>query len=188
MRRISVGLPVVGLYLLALCVVTGSLVSTAYKYRQLLQTDGEKAMAAFAKKGQALPPLSGHSRSGAPITVLPESSRRFLLMVFRQDCRYCAENWHSWDRILADKARRGGVIFYSTDDEVSGAYQAKHPSVGSFLTVLGASPGATATLGLDATPQTVLVDHGNVVRNWPGVLSSKDETEIMHAMEVDPGN
>lgn len=167
--------------------VAGCLVWTTYKYRQLLQADSDKQMVGFAKSGQSLPQLSGHSYDGSPITILPQSSKKFLLMVFRQGCTYCTENWPYWDRILADQGRRTNVILYSTDDKISDAYKAEHAKLSSSMIILGANPKVTATLGFDATPQTILVDHGRVVRNWPGVLTNEEASEILRTVKLGSG-
>lgn len=183
MRRISIGIPVVVLFLIAVLALAGALIWTSNRYRQVVQTENDRRLEGFAKEGNTLPILSGHSIDGTPFAVLPTGTEKFLLMVFRQDCGYCNQNWPSWDRILADGDIRQSTVLYTTDDKIAAEYNQEHPNIVATKTLLGAAPKVTADLRLSATPQTLLVERGRITGIWPGVLSSDEVEQIVRAMK-----
>src|SRR6185437_1459942 len=99
MKNITVNVPIVyvGLLLLfGLAVCDVSLLVRAFHQRTMMETAVSGQLPA---EGQVLPTLRGFAeKSGNPIEINAGEAPHFALLVFREGCHYCNDNWDSWDK------------------------------------------------------------------------------------------
>lgn len=160
--------------------LTGLNVYFILQNRRLLKTANSTPALNVASVGSRLPVLVGRSPTGTSLMVNTATSNELLVLLFSPLCKYCDQNWPRWDRLLQQQSVKGRVLLVSTA-EVPTSYALEHHIVGiPLLTQLNSA--TKDRFGLNATPQTILVKGGVVIRDWPGPLKPFDLTMIKMIM------
>ena len=112
-----------------------------------------------------------------------QGSQRTLLMVLRQDCRYCHESVPFYQRLTAALRARNRqdlrVVVVSTDTSTLMSAYLRASDIAAD-DVVHIEPGA---LKVPGTPFLFLVnDHGIVERVWRGKLGAAQEQEVLHVL------
>ena len=100
-------------------------------------------------------------------------SKPTLLLVFSPACRFCAENWPNWHKLL-QSAADANVVFADTSGLADLGYFQK---VGISPPIQLVKIGLQTKLAskLNATPTTILLAPGGRVKGaWVGLLSDDD--------------
>ena len=130
------------------------------------------------KAGDRLPRLEGWDWS---------AHERTLVLVLKKGCHFCEDSAPFYQRLAANHRPEGTdaaivAVFPDAADAVKEAVQ----SEGLGVHALAGVP--LEKLKVSGTPSLLLVDKsGKVLNAWIGMLSPKQELEVMRAM-VCPGN
>jgi len=128
--------------------------------------------------GVTLLPIDGHDSDGKDLRL--ESGKETLLFVFSPVCKFCHQNSHSWNQIIAaapfDNSRLLGVSIGLPGVDFVEKYgwndRLKYADIPIEL--------AVNNLRFNSTPLTILLDEdGRAKRIWPGVLSESSLSEIL---------
>jgi hypothetical protein len=168
--------------ILALAISDGMLVHAFREQRAVLDSFANRQAQTLPAVGEGLPTLSGRKlTTGEDFSVVPASTELMTLLVFRESCQYCEQNWKNWETLYNTPSNKMPIVFISGDSAVSASYRQKHPLLDGHIALVGIKPEILASLKLGATPQTVLVVDGKVKRGWPGVLTDDDIKEVKQA-------
>jgi len=118
-----------------------------------------------------------HRPDGSPLGIDLMHSAPLILLVFNPDCAICEENWVHWDKLISDPRIGRQCLLLSTSPKLPSSYINKHPAT-QRSALLGLSAEIARSFNLASTPQTILVEHGKIVRTWPSVLSEDDVQEV----------
>jgi hypothetical protein len=176
---------------LGLAISDGLLVHSVRKQQAALDTFAARQSLSLPKTGAVLPTLAGRSlKTGTDFSIVPVSTKRMTVLVFREACNYCEQNWKNWETLFDEPSDGMPVVFVSGDSALSDSYRQKHPMLDRHLTLIGIKPELLSSLKLDATPQTVIVVEGKVKKDWAGVLNDDDVKEVKQAVanEIAPQN
>lgn len=125
------------------------------------------------KAGDRLPRLEGWDWS---------AHDRTLVLVLRKGCHFCEDSAPFYQRLAANHRPEGTdaaivAVFPDAADAVNEVVQSK----GLGVHVLAGVP--LETLKVSGTPSLLLVDRsGTVLNAWIGMLSPRQELEVMRAM------
>jgi len=136
------------------------------------------------------PDLSGRPpvyRTGDAIDAVAgvdfKAARRTLVMVVREDCRYCAESLPFYQKLTEARAKNPGqdlrVIVATTDaHETLAAYlRSNRVDVDKVVTI------AAGALKVPGTPSLLLVDAtGRILSFWRGKLPPQQEQEVLRVL------
>lgn len=102
-------------------------------------------------------------------------------MVLRKGCHFCEDSTPFYQRLVAQQQAASSpivAIFPDTADAVKEVIQSEGLSG-----VLALSGVPLEKLKVDGTPTLLLVDRsGTVLKAWIGVLSPREELEVMKAI------
>ena len=104
-----------------------------------------------------------------------------LVLGLRKGCQFCEESLPFYQRLITQQQHRGSsptivAVFPDTADAVNGLVQ----SEGLTVQVLAGVP--LEKLKISGTPTLLLIDRtGTVVKAWVGILSPRQELEVMKA-------
>jgi hypothetical protein len=146
----------------------------------IIETFANQQSVGLPKQGQLLPTLSGYNLMiGQEGAVIPAKSPPFALLIFRESCHFCEENWKNWEKLFGENGSTDiPVVLISSDKNISDVYRQKHPMLNKNTVLLGANAEILASIKLGLTPQTIYVTDGKIAHDWPGVLASEDMNEI----------
>lgn len=129
---------------------------------------------------------ASHSlRIGARIS-LPEtewaSSRQTLLLVLKEDCKFCNESMPFYRNLVQSVANNKGLrliaIMLNDPAEIRRYLSANQ------LDILDVRQVASRTLDIRATPTLIVVDNqGRVTRSWVGKLTGEQEQELFSQLK-----
>lgn len=112
-----------------------------------------------------------------------KAARRTLVMVVREDCRFCAESLPFYQKLSQAHAKNPGqdlrVIVATTDaHEALAAYlKSNHVDVDQVVTI------AAGALKVPGTPSLLLVDAtGRILNFWRGRLPPQQEQEALRVL------
>jgi hypothetical protein len=106
-------------------------------------------------------------------------NERTLLLVLSTSCRYCTESSPFYQRLVQEKAKKGGVGLVAVLPQSVDESQ-------KYLNGLGVSVDDIKQVGLDAvrvrgTPTLIMADRtGAVVESWVGKLPAEKEVEVLN--------
>jgi hypothetical protein len=164
------------LLLLTLSNVLLAVVSVREHRRNVQLTDpGSQGM----PEGANVPVLTGNKLSSKePWRVMPAGTAAMFLLVYRDGCHYCEQNWPAWEKLFGGSSTHASAVVLTSDKAVRPDYEATHPLLDRRLTLYSLDTTHVGALNLNLTPQTILVRNGRVERDWVGVLSSNDIAQI----------
>jgi hypothetical protein len=178
---ITVSLPLlaaIALLAVGLTVADGILVA---RNRALQGELNRLMMTDLAPVGATLPTLSGKQPDGSPMEVDLAQSAPMLLFVFSPTCQVCEQNWPNWAKFIGDPDIGRQYLLLSAHRSIPATYLADHHA-GTRVPLLGINPEIVRAFNLGATPQTLLVEKGRIVKAWPGVLSQSELKEIKNGL------
>jgi hypothetical protein len=174
---VPVGLPVLAsvvVLALVLMVTNGLLIAKNRGLRRRLET---VLMNGFAPVGATLPELLGRRVDGTPLDIDQSQSAPLVLLLFEPSCAICDQNWPNWAKLINDPQIGHQCLLLSANAKIPESYLESH-NAGRHAALIGISPEIVRSFHLSATPQTILVEKGKVVKTWPSVLSEADLREI----------
>lgn len=104
-----------------------------------------------------------------------------LVLGLRKGCHFCEDSAPFYQRLIAQQQQGGSnfpivAVFPDTDDTVKEVLHSEGLGVRAFAGV------PLETLKISGTPTLLLVDRsGTVLNTWIGVLSPRQELEVMRA-------
>jgi thioredoxin-related protein len=113
---------------------------------------------------------------------------RTLMLVLRKGCHFCEDSVPFYQRLVVTQQQDGSTtaliaIFPDTADAVKEVMKSEG------LDVRGLAGVPLEGLKVSGTPTLLLVDRrGTVLNAWTGVLSPKQELEVMKAVTCHSGN
>ena len=121
--------------------------------------------------------VQGHDLSNQEISIdFSSQPKQTLLLVFSPMCRFCAENWPNWQKLL-QSAPGANVVFADTSGEADLGYLQK-VGISPPVQVVRIGTQTKLSYKLSTTPTTVLLGSGGRVEEaWVGVLSG-DELDM----------
>jgi len=130
------------------------------------------------KAGDRLPRLDGWDWS---------AHERTLVLVLKKGCHFCEDSAPFYQRLAAQQQEaRSNTAIVAVFPEAADAVSEVVKSEGLGIHALAAVP--LETLKVSGTPSLLLVDRsGTVLNAWIGMLSPKQELEVMRAVAC-PGN
>ena len=115
-------------------------------------------------------------------------AKHTLLMVVRQDCRFCAESMPFYRRLPRGKAVKLGatlenqIVALMLDDLPTATHYVQSNAL-SIDAVVAIPPSRKSDLRVKGTPTLLLVDGtGLIQRLWVGKLSPEREREVIDAL------
>lgn len=132
-------------------------------------------------EGSFVPMISGKKIvSNEDWRVLPSGTRTLVLLVFRETCHFCEQNWANWESLFGKRGPR--ALLVTEDPKVSDSYRASHPLLLSQLGLSAVDRSSVGSINLNITPQTILVRDGKVEHDWVGVLSKEQVAQIQQKL------
>ena len=129
--------------------------------------------------GQLVPLVQGISlKSKQPSAVKLASSPQLVLLVFSRTCPFCEDNWKNWTKLFGTSKSAMPVYLISSDEMLPDAYINQHPLVKKLDALTHVDPEVLQAFNVASTPQTIYVVNGKVQRDWVGVLSEEDVSEL----------
>lgn len=154
-----------------------------HRIRNLNEHVAQLAVSRAPAVGSALPWLSGYDLSNHPLRIdCSRESHAILLLAFSRSCKYCAENWPYWHRLLRDLP---GVrmVFADLQGDSDLAYFQQNTTPAP--TVIKLDPEMKLAYNLMASPTTVVIGpKGSVLVSWSGVLDDDVVRQIEHAIQT----
>jgi thioredoxin-related protein len=113
---------------------------------------------------------------------------RTLLLVLRKGCHFCEDSVPFYQRLVAAQQQDGSTTaLIAVFPDKEGAVKEVMKSEG--LNVRGLAGVSLERLKVSGTPTLLLVDDkGTVLNVWMGVLSPRQEIEVMKALACDSGS
>jgi thioredoxin-related protein len=113
---------------------------------------------------------------------------RTLMLVLRKGCHFCEDSVPFYQRLVATQLQDGSTtaliaVYPDTEDAVKEVMKSEG------LNVRGLAGVPLEGLKVSGTPTLLLVDKsGRVLNTWIGVLSPRQELEVMKAVACRSGN
>jgi peroxiredoxin len=136
--------------------------------------------------GNLIPPLSGLDMDGNEFTVdYRQDSRKAVLLVFSPRCGFCTMNMPNWKAIIQG-IDRNAYRLVAVSVESDGVKEYLDQNGFSNIPVMAEiNPGTKVAYGINATPQTVLIDSlGRVEKVWIGVIESEDWRDVEQSLTL----
>ncbi len=103
--------------------------------------------------GQLVPLIQGISlKNKQPLAVKLSSSPRLVLLVFRQGCKFCEDNWKNWNELFGSTKPEVPLYMITSDESLSGAYIDQHSLVKQSDVLLGVDPEVLRAFDVTSTP------------------------------------
>jgi hypothetical protein len=174
---VSISLPILaGVVVLALLLSVANALLVA-RNRSLQRKLEGVMMSTFAPVGSTFSEMSGRKPDGTPVDIDLAQSAPLVLLVFEPTCEVCEENWANWAKLISDPQVGRQCLLISAYPNIPPSYLESHHAA-QRNAILGINPEIARSFHLLATPQTILVQKGRIVKTWPSVLSEADLKEI----------
>jgi hypothetical protein len=129
----------------------------------------------------ALAPAKGQKMPGIP-GINWASHRSTLLLIMRKGCHYCEDSVPFYQR-LAESAKGGDTVVVALFPDAQDVARQTLLSEGLPFSVVGGV--SLASLQISGTPTIILVGQsGRVAGSWVGMLSPRQELEVLAAAET----
>lgn len=143
-----------------------------------LQYDND-ALSHAPVPGQLVPLVQGIAlNTKQPRAVKLEASHRMVLLVFSQNCKFCQDNWNNWERLFGNVTPKVQTYMITSDSVLSTEYLEHHALLKKLDVLLSVDPEVLQAFNVASTPQTIYIIDGKVQRDWVGVLSKRNITDL----------
>jgi hypothetical protein len=134
--------------------------------------------------GMSVQPVKAMSLSGNPETIsYSDSVKPTVFYVFSPTCIWCERNSQNINAIVNLKGDSFRFIGVSLATEGLSTYMESHHL--SFPVYQSVAPESIEMLGLDSTPQTIVISpDGRVLKNWIGAFGKNVQPEIEQFFNV----
>ncbi len=114
------------------------------------------------------------------VVTLPREN--LVLYFFSPTCKWCERNLTSFKIMNAQLSSRYSFVGVVSDSKGVAEYLRLNPL--PFPTVVVDDASDTSSLGLRGTPQTIVLQNGVVVHNWPGAYLGDTKSSIEKSLRV----
>ncbi len=129
-----------------------------------------------AAAGAILPPISGLTPNGVPLTIRPLADLPTVFYYFSAACGWCDRNWANVEALVKQTSGRYRVVGVAATEDVPAAIRDREISL-TILTAVGAD--TLAAYGFRGTPQTVVIGQdGRVLKSWRGAYQGDQAESI----------
>ncbi|HEX8179251.1 MAG TPA: hypothetical protein VF525_06875 [Pyrinomonadaceae bacterium] len=134
--------------------------------------------------GTTVRPIIATSLSGQQETIsYADAGKPTVFYVFSPKCVWCDRNTQNINAIASLRGDSFRIIGLSVLDEDLPGYVASHHL--NFPIYKSLSPEAIQMLGLESTPQTIVIaPDGRVLKNWVGAYSKSAEPQVAEFFNI----
>jgi hypothetical protein len=165
----------------ALAASNAALAYNCYRQGAMLDEISTRQKMGAVRDGQTISTLVGTRMSTGQKWVVNADASHIAVLVFREGCHYCDQNWKNWDQLFASSHEHLPPIFITQDKQISEVYKKLHPLLQKSTVLLDVDPASISPLNPGLTPQTLYVSEGRVKHDWLGVL---DKADVEQASKV----